>query len=60
MRRVFLSLAALLAAALGWAGGGAVADWTGLDELEPLLRLGAVAVALAAAERAAACAAQEK
>ncbi len=54
MRRVLLTLAALLAAALGWLAGGAAASLTGLDELDPLLRLAAIALALAAAERAAA------
>jgi hypothetical protein len=53
MRRVLLTLGALLAAALGWMAGGAVASLTGLDELDPLLRLAAIALALAAAERAA-------
>jgi predicted phage tail protein len=50
MKRVLLSLAALLVAALGWAGGGEAASWTGLAELDPLLRLGAVMLALGVAD----------
>ncbi len=52
MRRVVLSLAALLVAALAFTGSGALAAWTGLDELDPLLRMGALALALAVAARA--------
>ena len=54
MRRILLTLAALLAASLGWAGGGAAASWAGLDELDPLLRLGGVAWALGVADHLAA------
>ena len=54
MKRALLTLAALLVATLGWMAGGTVASWTGLDELDPLLRLGAVVLALAVAEVAAA------
>ncbi len=60
MRRVGFTLAALLVAALGWMVGGAVAGWIGLDELDPLVRVGALALALAAAETVAARVLPEK
>lgn len=51
MRRVLLILAPPLLAWLGWEAGGLLVAWSGLDELDPLLRLGGVALALAVAER---------
>ena len=54
MRRAVLTLAAMLVAALGWMAAGALTGWTGLDELDPLLRLGGVVLALGVAERLAA------
>ena len=46
MTRALLAAAAMAVAGLAWLAGGAAADWLGLDELDPLLRLVAVALAL--------------